>query len=421
MNLTVQTDKSLVREAGRSVRHALLSFTAPDAPRATSRPPLNVSFVLDRSGSMGGSKIDLARTALIQAVRMLRDTDRFSVISYDNEIEIVVPATHATSEAVRNAVAQVRGIQARGSTNLSGGWLQGCEQIAAHLSEDQTTRCLLLSDGLANEGIKDRDELAEHSRQLGVRGIRTSCFGIGDDYDELLLDAISSPSGGHSYHVETAVQIPDYLKSDLGEALETVARNVVVSVRAAAGISVTTLHKYPLVTDAGGSVSMQLGDLAARQDVALVFHLGFPPGKVKESASAVFSVSDATGAITEPERDIVWTFASDADNDAQPRNTAVDRAVAELYAAAARAEALEINRAGRFDESRERLERTARKIEQYAGSDPDLLRIIAELRERHLPYSSPMSAMLRKKEYSGSLSAIRMRDAEGKARRRPKS
>jgi Ca-activated chloride channel family protein len=129
----VQTDRTLVRAGGNSRRYVLLSFTAPEAPRASTREPVSVSFVIDRSGSMGGSKIQLAREAVVQALHMLKPTDRFSVISYDHEVDVVVPSTLATSEAVRNAIAQVLTLQARGSTALGGGWLKGCEELARHL------------------------------------------------------------------------------------------------------------------------------------------------------------------------------------------------------------------------------------------------------------------------------------------------
>src|SRR5688500_1991625 len=154
MNLKVQTDRTLVREAGKSTRHVLLTFTAPDAVRTATRPPLNVSFVIDRSGSMGGSKIQLAREAVVEALRMLRASGRFSVIAYDQEINVVVPSTPASAEAVRNGIERVQELQARGTTDLSGGWLKGCEQIAQHLESEMTARCLLMSDGLANVGIK---------------------------------------------------------------------------------------------------------------------------------------------------------------------------------------------------------------------------------------------------------------------------
>ncbi len=420
MNLTVQTDRTLVRETGKSTRYALLTFIAPEPARATTRPPLNVSFVIDRSGSMGGTKIALARDAVVQALRMLRDTDRFSVIAYDNEIDVVVPSTHATAEAVRNAGERVKELEARGSTDLSGGWLKGCEQIAQHLDPEMTARCLLLSDGLANAGIQDRDELARHSKALAERGIRTSCLGIGNDYDERLLEAIASASGGHAYDVEQAVQIPDILTSELGEALEIVAKDVVITVRPGAGMSVTTLNRYPLEAKSDGSVALALGDLAARQEVALVFRMKFPSGTAKSALSASFKVSDARGALPAPETDILWTFADHAANDAQPRNRQVDHAVATLYAAAARAEALEMNRAGRYQDSGVRLRVTSDKIASYASGDPVLSALVVELREKDMPLASaPMSSGVMKRSLSASLSVSRMRDESGKARRKP--
>ncbi len=351
---------------------------------------------------------------------MLRDTDRFSVIAYDNEIDVVVPSTHATAEAVRNASERVKELQARGSTDLSGGWLKGCEQIAQHLDAEMTARCLLLSDGLANAGIQDRDELARHSKVLAERGIRTSCLGIGNDYDERLLEAIATASGGHAYDVEQAVQIPDILTSELGEALEIVAKDVVITVRPGAGMSVTTLNRYPLEAKSDGSVALALGDLAARQEVALVFRMKFPSGTAKSALAATFKVSDARGALSAPETDILWTFADHAANDAQSRNRVVDHAVAMLYAAAARAEALEMNRAGRYQDSGAWLKLTSDKIASYAGGDPVLNAIVEELREKHVPaMSAAMSSGDMKRDLSASLSMSRMRDESGKARRKP--
>jgi Ca-activated chloride channel family protein len=121
MTLNAQTDRTLIRAAGRSTRYVLLSFEGPESPKAAARPATDVSFVLDRSGSMGGSKIDLARKAVVQALRMLAPSDRFSIVIYDHEVNVLVPSTPASGEALRNAVAQVEGVQARGNTNLGGG------------------------------------------------------------------------------------------------------------------------------------------------------------------------------------------------------------------------------------------------------------------------------------------------------------
>ena len=419
MTFSVQSDRNLVRAGVSSVRYALLSFAAPDSTRVGSRPPINVAFVIDRSGSMGGSKIELARAAVTQALRMLKAADRFSIVSYDNQVDVVVPSTLATGEAVRNAVRQVESLQARGSTDLGAGWLKGCEQVAEHLQADGNGLCLLLSDGLANHGITDPQELAAHAEALHRRGITTSCFGIGDDYDERLLAGLAMASAGHFYYVETPVQIPDYLTSALGEALDIVARDVTVTVRVPEGTTVGTLNRFSLRPNGAGTVSVSIGDLPARQEVSVVFRLQFPAGDQGQTVSAVFGIGDAAGALRAPDADRVWTYADHEANDTQPRNVVVDRAVAHLYAATAKADALELNREGRFDEARARLEATARRIAEYAGQDPELRAIVAELKERNDIYSAPMDSRSMKSEYAASYNVHRMRNPEGKARRRP--
>ncbi|MEJ7695557.1 MAG: hypothetical protein WKF78_02630 [Candidatus Limnocylindrales bacterium] len=78
-------------------------------------------------------------------------------------------------------------MDARGSTNLSAGWLRGCEQVAERLTQEGVDRVLLLTDGLANVGITDAAELANHAGELRARGVTTTTFGVGNDFDEALL------------------------------------------------------------------------------------------------------------------------------------------------------------------------------------------------------------------------------------------
>jgi Ca-activated chloride channel family protein len=416
MTLDVQTDRALVRAAGGSVRHVLIAFTAPDSVNAAARLPVNVALVIDRSGSMGGSKIELARKAVVQALQMVRSGDRFSVVCYDHEVDVLVPSTIASPEAVRNAVERVAGLQARGNTDLGAGWLRGCEQIAAHLTGSETGRCLLLSDGLANQGLTDRDELARHADALRQRGVSTSTIGVGADFDERLLEGMAIAGAGHFYFVETAVQIPDILTSELGETLEVVARQVVVRGRAAPGIDIDTLNRFAVHRDAD-CVAVRLGDLTARQDVAVVMRLKFPAGPEGVRTVASFDVTSGDGALTLPAADVAWTFADHAANDAQPRNVVVDRAVAALYAAQARAESLELNRSGRYVDAMNRIRETADRIAQYAGRDIELCALVDELKAKSELSAAPMTAMASKAEHFASSNISRMRSSEGKAKR----
>jgi Ca-activated chloride channel homolog len=421
MTMNVQTDRTLVRAESRSTRYVLLSLAAPEASHAMRREPLNVAFVIDRSGSMGGSKIKLAREAVVQALRMLKPLDRFALVAYDDQVDVLVSSTLATVEAVRNAIVRTEEIEARGSTDLCGGWLKGCEEVAKHLVNEQVARCLLLTDGLANHGITDRDQLARHAQELRQRGITTSTIGVGADFDELTLTGISTAGGGRFYFVETAVQIPDCLTGEIGEALEIVARDAAVMVRTDSGVEVTTLNRFAVRRESDNLVSVRLGDLVSRQDVSLVLRLTFPVGEGGKTSRAIFGVTDAKGAMDKHEVDLIWTFAEHGANDTQKRNVVVDRAVAKLYAAQAKAEALELNRSRRFEEAQARLDATARRIERYAGSDGELRAILDELRESHVEYAQPMMPLRMKAEHFASFALAESRGPMGKARRRPSS
>jgi Ca-activated chloride channel family protein len=418
--LNAQTDRTLIRAAGHSTRYVLLSFEAPESPNAAARPPIAVSFVIDRSGSMGGPKIHLARKAVVQALRMLRPTDRFSIVIYDHNVEALVPSTPASEEALVNAISRVERVQARGNTNLGDGWLRGCEELARHAQPGQVARCLLLSDGLANTGITDRGELARHAEELRARGITTSTIGLGADFDERLMEGMSRAGGGHFYFVETPVQIADCLTGELGETLEVVARDAAVIADAPHGVSVATPNSF-LIQQDGRRTRVRLGDLTSRQDVSLVLRVTFPEGREGETATVLFDLVDAGGALRASKTDLIWTFGSHHANDGQRRNVVVDRAVAQVYAALASAEALELNEAGRYVEAIARLEATARRIEQYAGGDRELLAIVASLRQSHRLYAQPMDALLHKNVHFGSLNLLAMRSPSGKALRRPNS
>ena len=203
MNYDIRIDRHLIRPTGASVRYALVSITAPEAPPKKGREPLHLAFVLDRSGSMGGPKIVLAREAVRLALQALHPADRFSLVAYDDQVEVVVESVQATAEARRNALAKLARIDARGSTDLHGGWAAGCGQLAAHLGAADVGRCLLLTDGLANVGIDDPAQLVSLAGAARKEGrIATSTFGVGADFDERLLRGMADASGGRFYVIE---------------------------------------------------------------------------------------------------------------------------------------------------------------------------------------------------------------------------
>ncbi len=366
---------------------------------------------------MGGSKIRLAREAVTQALGMLRSDDRFALVAYDDRVDVVVESTSASAEARRHAVRSLEEIDARGSTDLAGGWMAGCEQVAPHLAEEPAGRCLLLTDGLANVGVTDAAALAARAASLRPRHIVTSTFGVGADFDEDLLQQLAEQSGGHFYLIESPAQIPDLLTSELGEALEVVARDANLAVQLPAGMRAAPLTRLDSCATDGG-IRIGLGDPVSGQELEVVIRVDVPAIPLGQAAGVRITLADRDGVLASPPQGATWTGADEAGIHGARRDRTVDRAVAALYAARARHEAVALNRAGEFGKARALLEATAARIARYAGRDGELAGIVRRLRADAAQFGEDMSPMARKAAHFASYAALESRSADGKARRK---
>jgi Ca-activated chloride channel family protein len=433
MNVSVRTDRRLILSSGPSQRHVLVRITAPEAPRTRERAPIHVAFVLDRSGSMAGPKLRLAATALERALGLLDDRDRFSVVIYDNEVEVLHPSTEAIAEARREAIRRVRAVESRGCTNLCGGWLRGAEQVAAHLTQNGTGLCLLLTDGLANEGVTDPDVLRDHARELRRRGVATTTFGVGADFDETLLQALAREGGGNFYFLERPEQIPDLLASELGEVLETVARDVAIRARIPAKTGVEFHTRLSVAVDGetsdrgflesmvtgadGADLRLRVGDLTSGQELDVLLTLAFGTDEAGRRLVAAFSVEDRDGVIAGPPQTLTWEYAGGEAVDAEARDRALERLVSEMLAARARERAVELNRVGNYRQASAMMAQLADSIVADAGDDPGLRSIASDLRAESAPFAAPMdSTELKRRHYLSHVTRSR-RAPDGKARK----
>ena len=425
-HLVVRPDRRLIRANGRSERFLLVDVVAPTvAPDpARRRPPVNLAFVLDRSGSMGGhNKLSLAKQAVLEAVHRLDPQDRFSVITYDDQVEVVVAGTPATPAARQLAAERLRPIRERNSTDLHAGWLSGCEQVAQGMAAEGVNRVLLLTDGLANRGVTDPDELARLTYDLRRRGVTTSTFGVGTDFDESLLQAMADGGGGHFYFIGDVAQMRDHITSEVGETLEVVAREVVLDLTLPESIRLEPLSPFRM-EQSPGRARVYLGDMLSGQVLSIVLRITFDFGEVGREVGIVVRVADRDNAfeVARPAPapvTLAWTYADHAANDVQPRDRNVDRVVARLFAERARQEAVTLNRQGRYEESANRLAGVRHRVEAYAGADPELLEVVHSLAAEAPVYSAAMPEMDLKRRHSAASYASRMRTEDGKSMRRP--
>jgi Ca-activated chloride channel homolog len=424
LKLNARTDRRFIRSTSRSNRFILAEIVAPhqhaDPNQARKRTPVNLAFVLDRSGSMAGQKIALAKQAVVGSVDRLQADDRFSVIVYDDQIDVVIRSTRATAEAKSDAIALIGRIDARNQTNLAEGWLRGAEQVALHLDADGVNRTLLLTDGLANTGITDRDELARHASELRARGIQTTTFGVGADFDEVLLQAMANAGGGNFYYIADQRQITDYITSEVGEALDVVARDVTLEVVTPEAVTVESLTPFPFEAVTKGRTRISLGSLVAEQVVQVVLRLNFPLGEVGRETGAVLSLSARDEAADGSSASLSWTYADSRTNDGQERDAEVDRSVASVFASRARQEATALNRAGNFPAAQAALAAVAKRIRSYAGRDKEMRALIADLERDGMQLAAPMLEPSRKEMYFRSYAAAKSRNFDGTAFRKPR-
>lgn len=410
VSIRARADRRYIRGHDRSNRFVLVELTAPPATQSRRRPPVNLAFVVDRSGSMAGQKLDLAKQAVIDGIGRLDDQDRFTVVAYDDEVRLVVESTTASGRARRDAIDAIRAIDSGGSTNLSGGWLTGCEQVAARLDATAVNRALLLTDGLANTGIIDAGELTLHARELRARGISTTTFGVGNDFDEALLQAMADAGGGHFYFIGSPAQIRDHIASEVGETLEVVAREVALEVTVADGIQVEAISPHD-VKLGGQRAHILVGDLVADQVMEVVLRVNFPYGELGRDTRVIVGLGEQDERLT-------WTYADDRTNDGQVRDIDVDRAVARQFAARARQEAVLRNRAGDFIHARWALDATAKRIRRYANRDPELRDLAQTLEAESQDYAAPVAPAALKEMHFASANLARSRDAMGRSIKR---
>lgn len=264
MKIEARFDHAVVPVGTTSIVHILLTMTAPEPVSGTPRPDLNIAAVIDRSGSMSGEKLAYAKESVRVLLDQLSPNDSFSLVAFDDEVLPLVEASRTTDRTETKAI--VEQIDSGGCTNLSGGWIKGIELVSRSAREGSVNAVLLLTDGQANRGITDHDKLVGMGESTNnEKSIRTSCMGLGADFQEDLLRDIATAAGGRFHYIESPEDAPEVFNEELGGLLAVVAQNIEVELRFADGITgVAQLTGHPWKTD-GNTSRLIIGDFGAGQ------------------------------------------------------------------------------------------------------------------------------------------------------------
>jgi len=261
--------------------------------------PVNVSVVLDASGSMGAEgKMDYAKRAVGELLLAMDDDDHVSVVTFADRAEVVLENSPVLDP--ERLVRHVLAVSEGGGTNLHAGLSEGFSQARRASDGEAVDRIVLLSDGRANLGITDPDELSSLVSAWTERGFSVSTLGLGLDFNEDLLASLADRGAGSYHFVDDPSELQALFQDELHRAQALAAGAVAVTLVPAPGVEIVEVLGYESAPRGGGE-RVLVGDLHASQSRKVVARVRIDPSTVgsRDVLSVQISQRDAPSTALE--------------------------------------------------------------------------------------------------------------------------
>ncbi|NOQ71481.1 MAG: VWA domain-containing protein [Crocinitomix sp.] len=219
--------------------------------------PLNLCFVLDHSGSMGGESIEILKAAMHKFIGKLRPIDKVSIVFFESTSVVAYPSAAPNTGKLTDLI---NAAQATGGTNIYDGLVMGYDQVSASYNPKGVNRVILLTDGY---GSKPVDFILDESKKYFEKGIAVSGIGIGTGSNQALLSLLSKYSGGFEHQVIGAEGIPQALEEEYHSFTNPLATNLRVTVKYNHRIIYKTLYGVPEAKNTNNSVVFELDNVFA--------------------------------------------------------------------------------------------------------------------------------------------------------------
>ena len=366
VKLNVALEKPLLMAGRKQTTYLKVGLTGFELDDAADRAPVNVAIVLDKSGSMSGQKIEKAKEAAIMVLDLLDHSDIVSVIAYNNNVEVLVPATKMSNR--RGIRSAIRGLRAGGSTALFAGVSKGAAEVRKFLRRNRVNRVILLSDGIANVGPSSPGELGSLGSALIEEGISVTTIGLGLNYNEDLLTRLAYKSDGNHAFAQSANDLAKIFKYEFGDVLSVAAQEVVVRINCARGIRpVRVLGREADI--AGRTVTANINQLYSGQEKFVLLEVEIPAFAARSVCEvATVTVTYANMSTSTTDR-LTSTVAARFTNSPALVESEIDKDVAvdalKLVANERSRLAVALRDKGQIEDARELLEYNVRELKKY--------------------------------------------------------
>jgi Ca-activated chloride channel homolog len=282
----------------------------------TTRTPLNLCLVIDRSGSMEGSPLEYAKQACSHVVEMLGPNDVLSIVTFEETVDVLMAPQRVTSKDPIKA--GIQRLMAGNTTNLYDGVSLGSQQVLSNVEGGRATRLVVLSDGDPTAGIKDFGSLVQLAADIKAKGITCTFLGFGPDYNEELLAGMAKRAGGNYYFIPRPEMIPEVFRTELDKLMTTSARNLQLTMKPSRWATM----RAP-VTSSGAEVQVPLTDIERGSTISQVFDFDFtnhPLGwyRVATGKLTYDDLESGGGGVKTVEIDLIMEFTADSAAYSQP-------------------------------------------------------------------------------------------------------
>ncbi len=197
---------------------------------AVERKPLNLVFVIDKSGSMReNNRMELVKRSLELLVDQLREDDRVGIVSFDSSGHIVMESTKGAERwKLREALRQM---EPGGSTNAAEGLYLGYEMLSRNYQEGATNRVVLASDGVANTGETDQQRILDRIADFTARQVDLTTIGVGmNNHNDVFLEQMANKGDGSCHYVDDFDEAKHVFIDRFSGTMQTIARDVKIQV-----------------------------------------------------------------------------------------------------------------------------------------------------------------------------------------------
>lgn len=212
-----------------SHRLAMVGLKARTIDKA-QRPPTNLIFLLDVSGSMRASnKLPLVQQSMRLLVEEMTEDDRVSIVTYASNAGVRLESTLGSKK--QEILAAINGLRAGGSTNGEGGIRMAYDEANRHYFQGGANRVILCSDGDFNVGRSSDGELVELIQEKAASGVFLSVFGFGmGNLKDAKLEKLADKGNGHYGYIDNLNEARKVFQDELVGTLYTVAKDVKLQV-----------------------------------------------------------------------------------------------------------------------------------------------------------------------------------------------